>query len=257
MGDHFWHRAFLRQHLPARNHRLQAEVGHTIRWITDDGWLVAGRIGIFAQDMSRLRYSRKQALEFLKASCPQMERLIREKGAFTLQVRKDRDIFNCLASSIAYQQLSGKAAATIYARFEALFENHKPVASVAVDLPIETLRSVGLSNNKALAIIDLAGHASSGSLPSARKMASMDDEDIIRSLCRVRGIGPWTAQMYLMFSLGRPDIMPATDLVIQKGVQHTYDLPGLPSPEQVLECTSHLAPYRSVASWYFWRVVDD
>lgn len=207
--------------------------------------------------MSRLRYNRKKALASLKASCPHIRQLIRKKGAFTLEVRKDRDIFNCLSSSIAYQQLSGKAAATIYARFEALFENNTPVASVAVDLPIETLRSVGLSNNKALSIIDLAEHACSGSLPSARKMASMDDESIIKSLCQVRGIGPWTAQMYLMFSLGRPDIMPATDLGIQKGVQHTYGLPGLPSPDQVFDCTSHLAPYRSVASWYFWRVVDD
>ena len=207
--------------------------------------------------MSRLRYNRKQALASLRASCPNMRQLIGQKGAFTLEVRKDRDIFKCLSSSIAYQQLSGKAAATIYARFEALFENNTPLAPVAAGLSVETLRSVGLSNNKALSIIDLAGHVCSGSLPTPRKMASMDDESVIKSLCRVRGIGPWTAQMYLMFSLGRPDIMPATDLGIQKGVQHTYKLSELPSPEQVLERTSHLAPYRSVASWYFWRVVDD
>jgi len=207
--------------------------------------------------MSRLRYNRKHALASLKAGCPLMRELIVQKGAFTLEVRKERDIFKCLSSSIAYQQLSGKAAATIYARFEALFENNTPLAPVAAGLSVETLRSVGLSNNKALSIIDLAGHVCSGSLPTPRKMASMDDESVIKSLCRVRGIGPWTAQMYLMFSLGRPDIMPATDLGIQKGVQHTYKLSELPSPEQVLERTSHLAPYRSVASWYFWRVVDD
>jgi 3-methyladenine DNA glycosylase/8-oxoguanine DNA glycosylase len=88
-------------------------------------------------------------------------------------------------------------------------------------------------------------------------MAALSDEEVIQSLCRVRGIGPWTAQMYLIFSLGRPDVMPSTDLGIQKGIQVTYDLPELPSPDQVLESTRHLAPYRSVASWYFWRVVDD
>ena len=186
-----------------------------------------------------------------------MAGLIRQKGAFRLQVRRNTDIFISLASSIAYQQLSGKAAATIYGRFEALFDDNKPVASVAVNLPVKTLRSVGLSNNKALSIIDLAEHTCSGSLPGARKMAALSDEEVIQSLCRVRGIGPWTAQMYLMFSLGRPDVMPATDLGIQKGVQVTYDLPDLPSPDQVLESTRHLAPYRSVASWYFWRVVDD
>ncbi len=207
--------------------------------------------------MSRLRYNRKQALDSLKASCPQIAGLIRQKGAFTLQVPKNYDLFTSLASSITYQQLSGKAAATIYGRFEALFENKLPQASVAVNFSVQQLRAVGLSNNKALSIIDLAEHSCSGSLPTARQMAALDDEAVIESLCRVRGIGPWTAQMHLMFALGRPDVMPAADLGIQKGVQHTYDLSALPKPDKVLEMTQHLAPYRTVASWYFWRVVDD
>jgi 3-methyladenine DNA glycosylase/8-oxoguanine DNA glycosylase len=186
-----------------------------------------------------------------------MARLIREKGPFSLEVRKANDLFTSLASSIAYQQLSGKAAATIYGRFEALFENNKPVASDAVNLSVLDLRSVGLSNNKALAIIDLAEHSCSGSLPNSRKMAGMDNEAIIKNLCRVRGIGPWTVQMHLIFALGRPDVMPATDLGIQKGIQMTYGLPALPKPDQVLDRTLHLAPHRSVASWYFWRAADD
>jgi len=207
--------------------------------------------------MSRLRYNRQQALDTLKSSCPRMADLIRDKGRFSLRIKPETDLFTSLASSITYQQLSGKAAATIYGRFEALFQNNKPVASEAVNLSIETLRSVGLSNNKALAILDLAEHACSGTLPDTRKMASLDDQAIINSLCRVRGIGPWTVQMHLIFSLGRPDVMPATDLGIQKGVQLTYELPALPKPDEVLAATRHLAPYRSVASWYFWRVVDD
>ena len=207
--------------------------------------------------MSRLRYNRKQAIDTLSSNCPHMASLIRAKGPFSLQLKKDTDLFTSLAGSIVYQQLSGKAAATIYGRFETLFENNRPVASVAVDLSVQTLRSVGLSNNKALAIIDLAEHSCSGSLPNGRRMASLDDDAVINSLCQVRGIGPWTAQMFLMFSLGRPDVMPATDLGIQKGVQLTYKLPELPKPDLVLETTQHLAPYRSVASWYFWRVVDD
>ena len=186
-----------------------------------------------------------------------MAALIQDKGAFSMQVAREHDLFTSLASAITYQQLSGKAAATIYGRFEALFENNKPVATEAVNLSIQTLRSVGLSNNKSLAILDLAEHTCSGSLPDARKMARLDDEAIIQNLCRVRGIGPWTVQMHLIFSLGRPDVMPATDLGIQKGVQLTYDLPVLPKPDQVLSVTEHLTPYRSVASWYFWRVVDD
>jgi len=207
--------------------------------------------------MSRLRYNRQHAVKTLRSSCPRMAELIREKGAFSLRVQRGTDLFTSLASSIAYQQLSGKAAATIYSRFESLFENNRPVAAEAARLPVETLRSVGLSNNKALAIIDLAKHASSGSLPDTRSMARLDDEAIIKSLSRVRGIGPWTVQMHLIFALGRPDVMPATDLGIQKGVQQTYGLDVLPNPNEVLEVTRHLAPYRSVASWYFWRVVDD
>ena len=207
--------------------------------------------------MSRLRYNRKEAVDNLKSNCPHMAELIKSKGSFRLQVRRDMDLFTSLASSIVYQQLSGKAAATIYGRFEALFDNNTPVASVVINLPLQTLRSVGLSNNKALSIIDLAEHSCSGSLPNARKMAQLDDDAVIEHLCRVRGIGPWTAQMHLMFSLGRPDVMPAADLGIQKGVQMTYQLPELPRPEVVLDTTRHLAPYRSVASWYFWRVVDD
>lgn len=207
--------------------------------------------------MSRLRYNRQQAIKSLKSSCPEIAALIGEKGAFTLEVPKNYDLFTSLASSITYQQLSGKAAATIYGRFEALFENKTPNPIEAVNFSVQELRAVGLSNNKALAILDLAGRSCSGSLPNARKMSSMEDDEVIENLCRVRGIGPWTAQMHLMFALGRPDVMPAADLGIQKGVQLTYHLPELPKPDQVLEVTRHLAPYRSVASWYFWRIVDD
>jgi len=186
-----------------------------------------------------------------------MAALISDKGAFRLKVGKDTDLFTSLASSIAYQQLSGKAAATIYGRFEALFDDNRPNAADTVDIPLSTLRSVGLSNNKALSIIDLAEHVVSGGLPSRRKLAQLDDESVIEALCRVRGIGPWTAQMHLIFTMGRPDVMPSTDLGIQKGVQLTYSLPVLPKPDEVFEATRHLAPYRSVASWYLWRVVDD
>ncbi len=207
--------------------------------------------------MSRLRYNRRQAVNTLKSSCPKLAAVIKEKGRFDIELGSDNDLFMSLARSIAYQQLSGKAAATIYGRFEALFDDNSPLASVAVDIPLQGLRAVGLSNNKSLAILDLAEHSCAGSLPSPRKMSRMDDDAIIENLCRVRGIGPWTAQMHLIFSLGRPDVMPATDLGIQKGVQVTYGLADLPKPEQVLECTRHLAPYRSVASWYFWRIADD
>jgi DNA-3-methyladenine glycosylase II len=115
---------------------------------------------------------------------------------------------------------------------------------------------VGLSQNKALAVLDLAEKSVDGSLVPMRRMGRLADEEIIENLCQVRGIGPWTAQMFLIFNLGRPDVMPAADLGVQKGVQAIYSMEELPLPDTVTERTAHLAPYRSAATWYFWRAAD-
>lgn len=177
-------------------------------------------------------------------------------GAFRLKVDPERDVFSALARAIVYQQLSGKAAQTIHGRFCALFPNDTPAAIQAVKMPIETLRGAGLSNNKALAVLDLAQRAQQGTLASRHRLGRLDDERVIENLCQVRGIGPWTAQMYLMFNLGRPDVMPSTDLGVQKGVQVVYQTDELPSPQSVMELTDHLRPFRSAASWYFWQAAD-
>lgn len=206
--------------------------------------------------MSRLRYNRRSAVGHLKSQCVPLAAFIEQCGPFRLKVAADRDLFNALAAAIVYQQLSGKAAATIHGRFAALFEDGVPEASQAAALPFDALRKAGLSNNKALAIQDLAAKSLQRKLAAKRRMARMSDEQVIENLCQVRGIGPWTAQMFLMFNLGRPDVMPATDLGVQKGVQAVYQLPELPSPDDVLLRTGHLAPYRSAASWYFWRAAD-
>ena len=105
-------------------------------------------------------------------------------------------------------------------------------------------------------MLDLAERAEDGRLASYRRLCRLPDEQVVENLCQVRGIGPWTAQMFLMFNLGRPDVMPATDLGVQKGVQAVYRLEQLPAPDEVIERTAHLAPYRSAASWYFWRAAD-
>ena len=185
-----------------------------------------------------------------------MDRLVLQGGPFKLRVARDNDLFRALSSAIIYQQLSGKAAATIHGRFCALFDGGLPGAAQMDTISTEALRGAGLSRNKALAVRDLAEKVKDGSLPSLRRMAALDDDAIIEDLCRVRGVGPWTAQMYLIFNLGRPDVMPATDLGIQKGVGYVYDLAALPTPAEVLERTLHLAPYRSAASWYFWLAAD-
>lgn len=206
--------------------------------------------------MSRLPYSRKAAVEYLSRKCPSLAAFIDRFGPLTLKLDRDPDLFPAIASSIVYQQLSGKAAATIHGRFCALFESQVPDAAGTERISIPQLRSVGLSQNKALAIQDLARKTLDGSLAPLDRIHQMSDEEVIENLVQVRGIGPWTAQMLLIFTLGRPDVMPATDLGIQKGVQTIYRMRKLPNPEQVLRRTRHLAPYRSVASWYFWRVVD-
>ena len=206
--------------------------------------------------MSRLRFNWTDAVSYLRGSCDPLCNFIDGFGSRRYQVRKDGDLFQALTRAIAYQQLSGKAAATIYGRFEQLFENSRPNALVAIDLGFDSLRSVGLSRAKSLSILDLAEKSLDGELPGVRKMGRLSDDEIIAALCQVRGIGPWTAQVYLIFNLGRPDIMPATDLGVQKGVRNVYGLDGLPEPGALMECTRHLAPYRSAAAWYFWRASE-
>ena len=206
--------------------------------------------------MSRRRYDWPEAVEFLRGQCGNLSLFIDDFGPKRLPVRKGGNLFAALSRAIAYQQLSTKAAGTIHGRFELLFPNQEPNAEAAVDLPFDSLRSVGLSNAKTLSIFDLAEKSIAGELPNAWKMGRMSDEEITVALCKVRGIGPWTAQMYLIFNLGRPDVMPSTDLAIQKGVQNIYRMRQLPAPDKVDKKTRHLKPYRSVASWYFWRASE-
>ena len=206
--------------------------------------------------MSRLRYSRARAVEHLRSQCSELCHAIDAIGPLQLRVSAERDLFEALAAAIVYQQLSGKAAATIHGRYTALFQSGRPTPDDSLGLGYAPLRSVGLSHNKALAILDLAEKPVSGDLPRPRRLNRLNDDEVVDRLCRVRGIGPWTAQMFLIFNLGRPDVMPATDLGVQKGVQAVYRMRKLPEPDQVLRRTRHLAPFRSAASWYFWRAAD-
>ena len=206
--------------------------------------------------MSRRRYNWPEAVGYLHGRCERLSGFIKEFGPRRLPIRSEGNLFKALTRAIAYQQLSGKAAATIYGRFEQLFPDTRPGAQLAVRFSVQDLRGVGLSQAKSLSILDLAQKYLAGALPSPQKMGRMQDDEIIASLCTVRGIGPWTAQMYLIFNMGRPDVMPATDLGIQKGVRNIYRMRKLPTPDKVLQKTRHLKPFRSVASWYFWRASE-
>lgn len=198
-----------------------------------------------------------QATQTLSKADKLLAKLIRQAGPCTLDPETLRSPFDALARAIIYQQLSGKAAATIFGRVQALFPRRRrlhPEDLVQVDEQL--LRTAGCSRAKALAIKDLAAKTLDGTVPSMAKLQKMDDAEILSRLVAVRGIGPWTVEMLLMFRLGRPDVLPATDLGVRKGFMLTYGLSEMPAAAHLLEHAERWRPYRSIASWYMWRAVD-
>ena len=163
--------------------------------------------------------------------------------------------FEALARSIVYQQLSGKAAGTIYGRFVDLFDGAGPTPEELLTLSEEQLRGCGLSRNKMLAVRDLAEKRLDGTVLDRTGLQKLSDEEVLQRLTAVRGIGPWTVQMLLMFYLGRPDVLPTTDLGIQKGFRLVYGTKDLPSPKELEAHGEQWKPWRTVASWYMWEAV--
>jgi DNA-3-methyladenine glycosylase II len=165
--------------------------------------------------------------------------------------------FDALAESIAYQQLTGKAAATIFGRVRALYPKRKwldPKQLLAT--PDEALRAAGLSRAKTAALKDLAAKTIDGTVPSGCALLRMTDDEIITRLTTVRGIGRWTVEMLLLFDLGRPDVWPVDDYGVRKGFAKTFRRRELPTPKQLMKLGEKWRPYRSVAAWYFWRALD-
>jgi 3-methyladenine DNA glycosylase/8-oxoguanine DNA glycosylase len=165
--------------------------------------------------------------------------------------------FDALAESIAYQQLSGKAAAKIFSRVRALYPKRKwldPEKLLAT--PDEMLRAAGLSRAKTAALKDLATKTIDGTVPSGRALIRMTDDEIVARLTTVRGIGRWTVEMFLLFDLGRPDVWPVDDYGVRKGFAKTFGRRKLPTPKQLMKFGEKWRPHRSVAAWYFWRALD-
>lgn len=169
---------------------------------------------------------------------------------------KSFDTVDSLARSILYQQLSGKAAATIVGRVEQAICSKKITAKSLAKVEDVHLRACGVSGNKTLALRDLAARALQGEIPSAAKFASLSNDEIIEKLVAVRGIGRWTVEMMLMFRLGRPDVLPADDLGVRKGVQILDKLEVIPTPKEMLLRGEKWAPYRTLAAMYCWRIAD-
>ncbi len=188
---------------------------------------------------------------------PRLATLIAQVGPFTVKPGKLVRPLDALAESIAYQQLSGKAAATIFGRVRALYPKRKWFSpELIIATPDETFRGAGLSRSKTIAIKDLAAKTLGGTVPTRAALDRMSDEEIIARLTNVRGIGRWTVEMLLLFDLGRPDVWPVTDYGVQKGYAKTFRKRKLPKPKELHRIGEKWRPYRSVAAWYFWRALD-
>lgn len=170
--------------------------------------------------------------------------------------RKSFDPVDALARAILYQQLSGKAAATIVGRVEAAIGSDRFHCDTLARCDDAAIRACGVSGNKLLALRDLAQRESRGEIPDLRRMSTMDDDAIVAALVPVRGIGRWTVEMMLMFRLGRPDVLPIDDLGIRKGAQRVDKADEMPTPKALAERGERWGPYRSYASVYLWRIAD-
>ena len=215
-------------------------------------------------------YDSDEALAALSAADAKLRRLIERAGPFTLKISGTQSPFEALAESIVFQQLHGKAARAIHTR---LVEGFADICGVGVhpspqhllDCPSTQLRAAGLSQNKTLALRDLAAKTMDGTVPSLPRIRRMDDETIIEHLTQVRGIGRWTVEMFLIFRLGRADVLPVSDYGVRKGFALTFGKlkPGdkvtaadLPRPEEMVKRARKWRPWSSVASWYMWRACD-
>lgn len=205
----------------------------------------------------KLQFEPKAALAHLRAADAGLAALIDRVGPCKLKLQTAGSLFEALLRSIVYQQLHGKAAATIHGRVLAELEKHGGPTPEALSIaPDAALRGAGLSRNKLLALRDLAAKCREGTVPSLKEARRLTDADLVARLTEVRGIGPWTVHMLLIFHLGRPDVLPTGDFAIRLAFKKLYRKRQDPPPEVIGEHARRWQPYRSVASWYLWRSLD-
>lgn len=199
----------------------------------------------------------KEAMKTLSANDPKMAAAIERVGPCMMLPRTDGSHFDHLVRAIVFQQLSGSAASTIYGRFKERVGDgtDAPTPTQILSADDGVLRACGLSTAKTRAIVDLAQHVRDARLP-LDVIDTMEDDAVISALIAVRGVGRWTAQMFLMFRLGRPDVLPVLDLGVRKGAQRIYRMRTLPDADRLEKVARNWRPWASVASWYCWRVLD-
>ncbi len=207
--------------------------------------------------ITRIPYDPAVAVAHLRAADPVLARVIARVGPFALWLHPARTLFEALLRSVVYQQLHGRAAATIHGRVLTVLRTHGGVTPAALAAaPEAELRGAGLSRAKLAALRDLAAKCADGTVPALRAAARLADDDLVGRLTQVRGIGPWTVHMLLIFTLGRPDVMPTGDFAIRLAFGRLYRKRGAPPPAAILRHARCRQPWRSVASWYLWRSLD-
>ena len=205
----------------------------------------------------RYQFDPSAALAHLRASDAELGTLIDRIGPFAMEMKAADSLFEAMLRSIVYQQLHGKAAATIHGRVLAELDKHGgPTPEALAKASDAALRGAGLSGNKLLAVRDLSLKCREGTVPSLKDARRLADEELVTRLTGVRGIGPWTVHMLLIFYLGRPDVMPTGDFAIRLGFKRLYHKRKDPTPEAIIRHARRWQPYRSVASWYLWRSLD-
>jgi DNA-3-methyladenine glycosylase II len=205
----------------------------------------------------KLPYDHVAAHAHLTAKDKRLARLIAKNGEFKFALDTCDSVYESLLEAIVHQSISGKAAAKIFSRIKALGANGQcPTPHEILATSIQALREAGLSNAKAAAMHDLAQKTIDGIVPTLEAARSLSDEELVARLVSVKGIGAWTVEMFLIFRLGRPDVLPIHDYGVQKGFALTYNKPFIPKPRELAEFGERWRPYRSIASWYMWRAVE-
>ena len=204
-----------------------------------------------------LAFDLQEALRNLSERDDILKALIAELAAFAIDAEAGQSPYEVLLEAIVYQSISGKAAATIFARIKTLGDNNRPpTPEKMLRIPAAKLRKAGLSGAKVLAMKDLAKKTIAGIVPTHDEALKLSDQELVERLVSVRGIGAWTVEMFLIFRLGRPDVLPIHDLGVKKGWSVAYGQKHMPKPQELLKFGERWRPYRTVASWYMWRAFE-
>jgi DNA-3-methyladenine glycosylase II len=208
-------------------------------------------------EKSQHAFDHREAIAHITRNDPRLAALIEKSIEFKLNIDDEQTPYESLLRAIAYQSIAGKAAAVIFGRIKALGANGRcPTPEQLLRVLPETLRQAGLSGAKVAAVRDLAQKTMEGVVPTMDDAQKLSDQELVERLTSVRGIGAWTVEMFLIFRLGRPDVLPIHDYAVQKGFALTYRKRRIPKPKELAKFGERWRPFRTVAAWYMWRAIE-